>query len=154
MTQAAHRATFDHVGFITSDIETSITFWRDVMGFDPQPVGERRQEWISKFIGVPGAQVRLVHLFGHGAHIEFIEFFEPTAEPVTAAANQPTVAHVCLRVDDVDDWRARILDGGGSLQGETVAITEGMAQGLRGLYMKDPHGILIELVESPQETDG
>lgn len=149
MSAANVEAVFDHVGFITPDIERSVAFWTDAMGFDAQPIGERRQEWIATFIGVPGADVRLVHLFGHGTHLEFIEFVNPVGEPLSTAANQPLVAHVCLRVRDLDGWRERVLSGGGALQGDTVAIPEGMNKGLRGLFMKDPHGVLIELVEVP-----
>lgn len=98
---------------------------------------------------LPGAEVRLVHLHGHGGSIEFIEFRTPTGTPTVPAVNQSGTAHVCLRVKDVAKLREEILAAGGSLQGEVTDITEGIAAGLRGLYMRDPHGILIELIELP-----
>ena len=141
---------FDHTGFITPDIDAPVRFWEDALGFEAQPIGERRGAWIGPFMGVPEAQVRLVHLYGHGTHIEFIQFETPDDTPVTPRASQGNVAHVCLRTSDVGALRARILAGGGSEQGRLVAIDEGIAKGLRGLYMKDPHGILIEIVEQPK----
>lgn len=141
---------FDHTGFITPDIEVSVRFWEDVLGFEAQPIGERRKSWIGQFMGVPDAQVRLVHLYGHGTHIEFIAFDRPNDIPVIARASQGNVAHICLRTDGVEALRERILAGGGSEQGTLVAIDEGIAKGLRGLYMKDPNGILIEIVEIPK----
>jgi catechol 2,3-dioxygenase-like lactoylglutathione lyase family enzyme len=144
-------SSLDHTGFITPDIEASVKFWTEVMGFEANPIGERRQPWISTFMGVPGADVRLVHLYGHGGHIEFIEFRTPTGDPVVPAGNQPGAAHLCLRVKNVASLREEILAAGGFLQGELTEITEGIAAGLRGLYMRDPHGILIELVELPRE---
>lgn len=139
--------SFDHTGFITPDIAASVRFWQDVLAFDAQPVGERRQEWIGAFMGVPGARVQLVHLYGHGTHLEFIQFETPQDEMATPRASQGNVAHVCLMTSDVDALRARILAGGGREQGRMVAITEGVAKGRRGLYMMDPHGVLIEIVE-------
>lgn len=139
---------FDHTGFITRSIEESVAFWEGVMGFRAEPVGTRREAWIAAFMGVPGADVRLVHLYGLGTHIEFIEFVAPKGEPVHPRANAPGAAHVCFRVTDLDRLRADILARGGSLQGETTEITEGIAKGLRGLYMRDPNGIMIELVET------
>ena len=118
-----------------------------MLGFDAQPVGERRQEWISYFMGVHGTQVQLVHLFGHGTHLEFIQFETPKDDVAKTRASQGNVAHVCLMTSDVDALRARILAGGGREQGSMVAITEGVAKGRRGLYMMDPHGVLIEIVE-------
>jgi len=138
---------YDHTGFITHSIEESIAFWEGVMGFRAEPVGTRREPWIAAFMGVPGADVRLVHLYGLGTHIEFIEFVSPRGAPVRPSANAPGAAHVCFRVTDLEHLRADILARGGTLQGETTEITEGIAKGLRGLYMRDPNGIMIELVE-------
>ena len=154
MTDAAYRekwgaSSLDHTGWITPDIEISVKFWTDVMGFEAKPIGERRQPWIATFMGVPGAQVRLVHLYGHGGHVEFIQF-EEQDEPSNPRGSQPGAAHICLRIKDLDGLRGDILANGGSLQGETTEITEGIAAGLRGLYMRDPHGVLIELVELPK----
>ncbi|ACL60504.1 Glyoxalase/bleomycin resistance protein/dioxygenase [Methylobacterium nodulans ORS 2060] len=145
--------TFGHTGFITPDIERSVAFWSEVLGFRAEPIGERSAPWLARFIGVPGAHMRLVHLYGHGAHIEFIEFVSPEGAPIRPAANQPGTAHVCLRVTRLPELRQQILDAGGSLQGEISEITEGIAKGLRGLFMRDPHGILIELVEVPEEDN-
>ncbi|WP_323038932.1 VOC family protein [Gemmobacter sp.] len=141
---------FDHTGFITPDIDASVRFWQDTMGFQAQPIGDRRLPWLAAFTGVDGAQVRLVHLYGHGAHIEFIQFETPQDVPAHPRATQGNVAHVCLRTADVAALRARILAGGGRDQGRLVAIDEGIAKGLRGLYMMDPHGVLIEIVEQPR----
>lgn len=145
--------TFGHTGFITPDIERSVAFWSEVLGFRAEPIGERSAPWLAQFIGVPGAHMRLVHLYGHGAHIEFIEFVSPEGAPIRPAANQPGTAHVCLRVTRLPELRQQILDAGGSLQGEISEITEGIAKGLRGLFMRDPHGILLELVEVPEEDN-
>ncbi|WP_421566686.1 VOC family protein [Ochrobactrum sp. EDr1-4] len=145
------RTSFDHTGFITSNIERSVKFWTEVMGFEAQQIGERKKPWIADFMGVPGAEVRLVHLYGHGAHIEFIEFQTARGEAIRPAGNQPGVAHVCLRVENLDPLIARISQNGGASQGKLTEITEGIASGLRGLYMRDPEGILIELVELAKE---
>lgn len=142
--------SFDHTGFITPDIDASVRFWEDALGFEARPVGERRRDWISGFLGVDGVAVRLVHLYGHGAHLEFIQFDSPADTPSDARITQAGVAHVCLRTSDADALRARILAAGGSDQGRMVTIDEGIAAGLRGLYMRDPHGVLIEIVENPK----
>lgn len=150
MTSTAETAVevvFDHTGFITPDIEASVRFWEKALGFEAKPIGERRKAWISAFLGVEGVAVRLVHLYGHGTHLEFIEFETPKDDPSEVRVTQGGVAHVCLRTSDVEALRARILAEGGSDQGRLVAIDEGIALGLRGLYMRDPHGVLIELVE-------
>lgn len=139
--------TFDHTGFITPDLETSVRFWEDILGFRAQPIGERKEAWISQFLGVDGVEIRLAHLFGHGTHIEFIQFMNPEDSMSENRLTQGNVGHVCLSTSDADALRARILAGGGSDRGRMVTITEGTAEGRRGLYMADPHGLLIEILE-------
>ena len=148
MSLTDQTARYDHARFITHSIEESVRFWQDVMGFSAQPIGTRREPWIARFMGVPAADVRLVHLYGLGTHLEFIEFVTPRGAPVRPAANAPGAGHLCFRVKDIEHLSAAILANGGSLQGEMAEITEGIAKGLRGLYMRDPNGIMIELVET------
>ncbi|MGR9202123.1 VOC family protein [Rhizobium leguminosarum] len=135
-----------HVGWFTPDLERSIEFWTEVMGFTASPIQERRQPWIARLMGVDGAEVRLAHLIGHGGHIEFIQFHKPmrlAEEPDTRFQ----AAHICLRVRDVSGLCDDIVAHGGSLKGEITEIAEGVAAGLKGLYACDPHGVVIELIE-------
>ncbi|MBX3538269.1 MAG: VOC family protein [Chelatococcus sp.] len=138
---------FDHTGFITPSLEKSVAFWTEVMGFEPRPIVERSGEWVPPFTGIDGATLRIAHLFSHDAHLEFIEFATARGEPTAAQANQVAVGHVCFKVDDLDATVNKIIAGGGSLAGKITTITEGAAAGIRGLYMRDPLGVLIELLE-------
>lgn len=141
--------TFDHTGFITPDLEGSLRFWSETMGFDPKPVVERKGDWVPGLTGVPGAQLKLVHLFGHDTHIELIEFLAAAGSSETPAANQAGAGHICLKVSDVEAMRDKIVAAGGRAIGAVTTVTEGpLAGNLRGLYMADPYGVLIELLQS------
>lgn len=139
---------FDHTGFITPSLEGSVRFWSEVMGFKPNPSVERDGDWVSSFTGIPGARLRIAHLFGHGAHLEFIEFAASSGPAEAPKANQVAAGHVCLKVPDLQAAHDRILAGGGGSAGRITTITEGPAAGIRGLYMRDPYGVLIELLEA------
>ena len=69
MSLTDETAKYDHAGFITHSVAESVAFWQDVMGFRAEPVGTRREAWIAGFMGVPGAAVKLVHLYGLGTHL-------------------------------------------------------------------------------------
>jgi catechol 2,3-dioxygenase-like lactoylglutathione lyase family enzyme len=127
------RVVYDHTGFVTPSLEVSVRFWTEILGFQVHATAIRAKPWIATLMGVPGANISVVHLRGHGARIEFIEF---------------------IKADDGAGLRDRILSGGGSIQGEMVEITEGSLAGRRGLYLKDPHGIIIELVELKEDDLG
>lgn len=138
--------SFDHVGFFTSDIERSVDFWTRVLGFEAQDIHERHQPWVAKLIGVEGAKLRLVHLYGHGGHVEFIQFDEPTYCR-DISADRLSASHVCLRLKNVPAILESLQAEGGKLLGELVDVTTGTATGLRGIYVQDPHGIVIELID-------
>lgn len=147
------QSTIDHIGWYTPDLEASVTFWTQVMGFEATPVQERYMPWIGQLIGLPGAKLRLVHLFGHGGHIEFIQIQQASA-PTEALSHLSHGAHICLRVKDIVCISEAIVTGGGSLQGQLTPIGEGKAAGLKGIYARDPHGVLIELIELCRTGDG
>jgi catechol 2,3-dioxygenase-like lactoylglutathione lyase family enzyme len=148
--QKIGQSRVDHVGWFTPDLECSMAFWTNAMGFDARPVQDRRQAWIGQLMGVPGANVKLAHLYGHGGHIEFIQYINPE-EAVEKYNSALQTSHICLFVEDVEAFCDLISRHGGSLKGELTEITEGPATGLRGLYAADPHGVLIELVSLPHE---
>lgn len=138
---------YDHTGFITPSIERTLEFWTGVMGFDAQPVVERYGAWVEGFTGVKGGKLRIVHLFGHDSHLEFIEFASGAREASELPANLPATGHVCFKVADIEKTYAAIVAGGGSAVGEITTITEGGIAGSRGLYMRDPNGVLIEILQ-------
>jgi catechol 2,3-dioxygenase-like lactoylglutathione lyase family enzyme len=139
---------FAHTGWVTRSLDESLAFWTGVMGFTVQSVVERSGDWIAGFTGVPGARLRIAHLNGLGQRLEFLEFTAAgTGEAGGLPPQSACTAHVCVRSKDVGALRERILDAGGSLQGDITTITEGPSAGARGLYLRDPCGFLIEIIE-------
>lgn len=147
--------TFDHTGFVTRDIEGTVEFWTRVVGLTASPIVERTGAWISAFTGVPNAALRIVHLFGEGVHLEFLEFIRGGATPEQPApANASCVGHVCLRVDDPAEALRRCVAAGAKSAGKVTTITEGAATGLTGVYLRDPNGLLVELLQRVDPRSG
>jgi catechol 2,3-dioxygenase-like lactoylglutathione lyase family enzyme len=97
--------------------------------------------------GIAGASLMVAHLYGHGHHIEFIQYLAgavPGAPPPPAL---PAAAHVCLETDDIArTWQA-LLQAGATAQGQIATVTTGAVGGAKAGYIRDPNGILIELLE-------
>lgn len=138
---------FAHVGWVTPSLDKSVAFWTGVMGFEKVSGVERDGAWIEAFTGVRGARLRIAHLSGLGQRLEFLELKAGGEDSGGLSPHLTCVAHVCVRTRDVVALRDRILAAGGRLQGELTTITEGPAAGSRGLYLRDPCGFLIELLE-------
>jgi catechol 2,3-dioxygenase-like lactoylglutathione lyase family enzyme len=141
---------FDHTSFTVADMAKSVDFWTRHLGFTAASVSPREGDWQEKVTGVPGAEIYVAHLYGHGHHMEFIQYTggarpSPRIEPSMACA-----AHVCLKVDDIEKTWDELLAAGATRQGEVSDVSMGHARGCKAAYLRDPNGIIIELVEMPK----
>jgi catechol 2,3-dioxygenase-like lactoylglutathione lyase family enzyme len=138
---------FDHTSFTVADVERAVAFWRDVMGFAVADLSLREGEWLGAVVGVQGARCRIAHLHGHGTHLEFIQYLVSAGDDVTGPPNRPGTAHVAFVVEDIEAMAQRMLEAGASEQGRITRCTSGAAAGCLAVYLKDPNGIIVELVE-------
>ena len=139
--------SFDHTSFTVADVERAVAFWRDVMGFAVTDLSGREGDWLGAVVGVPGARCRIAHLHGHGTHLEFIQYLVPAGDDVTGPPNRPGTAHVAFVVHDIEALAQRMLEAGASEQGRITRCTSGAAACCLAVYLKDPNGIIVELVE-------
>jgi catechol 2,3-dioxygenase-like lactoylglutathione lyase family enzyme len=59
-------------------------------------------------------------------------------------------AHICLEVSGIEETWKRLIAAGASAQGEVALVDNGPVRGLKAGYLRDPEGILIELIEVPE----
>lgn len=138
---------FNHTSFTVADMDKSVRFWTEMLGFKAASVSPRQGDWQAAVTGVPDASLMVAHLFGHGHHIEFIQYLRGASG---AAPPQPAVvgaAHVCLEVDDIAQTWSELLAAGATGQGKIAAVKSGPVDSCLAGYIRDPNGILIELLE-------
>lgn len=140
---------FNHTSFTVPDLDRAVAFWTEQLGFRAASVSERSGDWQGRVTGVTGARLRVAHLFGHGHHMEFIQYLSGTDASRRLEPNMAGAAHVCLEVTDIHATARQLLAAGATLQGQMVEVTSGVASGGRAGYIRDPNGILIELYEPP-----
>lgn len=140
--------SFNHTSFTVLDMDRALRFWTEAMGFEARSVSPRTGNWQAKVTGVSGAELLVAHLYGHGTHLELIQYMAGKASGGRIDPNMPCAAHVCFDVTDIDDTWARLISAGASPQGEIALVDTGPVKGLRAGYLRDPSGIIIELVEN------
>ena len=69
------------------------------------------------------------------------------AAPGRIEPNMESAAHVCFEVDGIERVWDRLIAAGATAQGEIAAVADGPMQNVKAGYLRDPGGILIELVE-------
>ena len=138
---------FNHTSFTVADMEKSVKFWTEMLGFQAASVSPREGRWQEEVTGVSGASLMVAHLYGHGHHIEFIQYL---AGAVPGAAPPPALrgaAHVCLETDDIAATWEALMKAGATAQGAIAVVSSGAVGGAKAGYIRDPNGILIELLE-------
>ena len=67
----------DHTGITVTNIERSLAFWRDVLGFELSHRAHHAGDLASKVTGVPGAEILIAVLKAPGHKIELLEYLAP-----------------------------------------------------------------------------
>src|SRR5207248_9451747 len=69
-----HIVATDHTGITVSNLERSLAFWRDVLGFELSHRAHHTGELASEVTGVPEAEISIAVLKGYGHKIELLEY--------------------------------------------------------------------------------
>ena len=138
-------ATWHHVAMAVSDMDRSLNFYCDLLGFEVD--WERRNysgDMFSRVAGLPNAAAHVVMLKGYGARIELFRYHSPVGKKVGHDRQCDFgLTHFALSVKDIHslyEW----------LEIEGVRFNcppQNLRAGVWATYMKDPEGNTIELVE-------
>ena len=77
-TQPFRIIAADHTGITVTNLERSLTFWRDVLGFQLSHRPHQTGKLASEITGVPGAEISIAVLKGYGHKIELLEYLAPS----------------------------------------------------------------------------
>ena len=138
----------NHTSFTVSDIDRSLAFFRDALGFEVTSKGPRSPSLIQAITGVEGAEVLIAYVRGPGHSIELIEYIEPeTRSSVRPRPCDTGFSHIAYDVDNIDAAIKAARDHSVEPIGPVVAIDQGPNRGSRVAYLRDPDGITIEFIE-------
>jgi catechol 2,3-dioxygenase-like lactoylglutathione lyase family enzyme len=143
----------DHTGITVSNLERSLAFWRDVLGFEYSHSAHQAGDMAEQITGVAGAELKLAVVKAPGGHkIELLEYLAPADRKKDGDIRPCDVGsvHLALIVDDLDEVLARIESSGWNAAGKPQTLTKGPNAGKRVGYVRDPDGTTIEFMEQPR----
>jgi len=143
----------DHTGITVSNLERSLTFWRDVLGFGLFHRVHQTGELAAEITGVPGAEISLAVLKAPGGHkIELLEYLAPADRKKNVDLRPCDVGsvHVALTVDDLDAVLEKIAASGWKAGRKPQTLRSGPNAGKRVIYVRDPDGTTIEFMQPPE----
>ncbi|HSP44520.1 MAG TPA: VOC family protein [Chthoniobacterales bacterium] len=140
----------DHTGITVSNLERSLAFWRDVLGFELSHRAHQTGDLAAEITGVPGAEILIAVLKAPGHKIELLEYRAP-ADHKRSDLRPCDVGsvHIALTVDDLDAVLQTIAASGWTAAGKPQTLTVGPNAGRRVIYVRDPDGTTIEFMQPP-----
>ena len=162
MSSAPEKPQFlsvDHISWTVPDLEAALRFYVDVIGAEELfrlgpidaadiPVGEDGRDWMESHVGVAGARLTLVMLkLTDNMNFQLVQYDKPADRRQDVPRNCDRGGHhLGLKVDDVDKAIA-YLQAHGCTSLETIEISEGPLAGKKNVYVLDPFGHQLEIVD-------
>ena len=128
-----------HIAILVEDIDTSLGFWRDILGIAPSHISE-----------VPKEASRVAFLPLGESEIELVQ-------PTTADSGLsrflekrgPGMHHLCLEVTDLRSLLSRLKSGGVQLINEQPQVSQD-GRMYAFIHPKSANGVLVELYQLPE----
>ena len=150
---------FWHVSFTVSNLETSVHWYTQVLGFEYVRGQVQANEYTAQLVGFPNVHLKVAQLRVPGLtvprsshHIELIEYVHPRGEDIPLETNRTGVGHWAFQVDDLRAEYARLAALGVRFKSEPNYIAAGVNQGGYAVYFTDPDGITLEMVQPPPQN--
>jgi len=150
--------TLDHVALMVSDLEKSLHFYRDLLGFEVLSPEEHKGGPIDEMVRIDGVHMREYRLVppggvngyhrGDGAAritLDLIQWITPESPQKRVAINHVPSAHMCFGVEDLPAVYERLNKEGVEFVSPPVCFSgEGE---WHVLFFYDPDGNLLEFNE-------
>ena len=140
--------TFSHLGICVSDLERSLRFYCDGLGFEKaesHPIGTE----FAALMDLPDVAVTSQFIRRGTTAVELLAFTVP--EPVGTSERRPVhqlgLTHLSFRVRDVASVAARLVELGGAIVDSSRTTIDLGGTALEFVYCTDPDGVRVELMD-------
>ncbi|MBM4128982.1 MAG: VOC family protein [Nitrospira sp.] len=143
MIQLLHHSTI-----VVDDIEKSLHFYRDILGFRVQLDQEMEGEELSTILGIPGVKIRIA-LLQVGQQetglVGLLSFLSPKKEKVEKKSMEIFPHALVFVTDDIEEVYNRLKNAGEKPISAPVTIKISGAGSVKIFACLDPNGVLVEI---------
>jgi len=134
-----------HTGIVVADLETSLYFYRDLLGFQVAKQMEEAGDYIDNISSLRNVKVTTVKMTSPtGQMIELLKYHSHPAEQKMREICGIGISHIAFTVDNLDIEYKRLKDKGIKFNSPSQLSPDGYA---KVTFCRAPEGTLIELVE-------
>jgi catechol 2,3-dioxygenase-like lactoylglutathione lyase family enzyme len=145
-----------HFSFTVSDLDRSIEFYCDLLGFELVHTQEQANAYTRRLVGYPDASLRVAQFAvagqprGISTHdLELVQYLSPKGERGSREICNPGAAHMAMTVDDIHERYERLVAARVEFVSPPNEITAGVNAGGYTCYFRDPDDIVLELLQPP-----
>ena len=149
-----------HTGFVVENLEASLHFYIDILGLkiEREPATQSG-EWISDVVGLKNIELKMAFVGGGDGHsIELFEYLNPTGKKREDMDKVflPGSAHCAFIVDDIRSWFKKLKENNVKIlsNGEPTLRDKPYPWARYAIYIQDPDGNVIEMVERAKKPKG
>ena len=142
-----------HVGICVTDLPRSLRFYRDLLGFAQRSELRVQGEPSDTLLRLRDVDLHAVYLERDGTRLELLSYAAPAAigDGATRPMNGRGLTHLSLRVDNLAETLAVLCAAGVHVLDDTRIDIP--AFDAAAVFVADPDGTLIELVQSPGDPE-
>jgi catechol 2,3-dioxygenase-like lactoylglutathione lyase family enzyme len=139
-----------HTGFTVRSLERSIAFYRDLLGFEVAFQWNPQADYIRELVGHPEVDLHsaVLRIPGSDVFLELLEYRNVDGRPVDMDNGNVGNGHIAFNVEGLEALYRTLVAAGVKSVSPPVTPTIGPNKGGRAVYMIDPDGFRIELIET------
>jgi catechol 2,3-dioxygenase-like lactoylglutathione lyase family enzyme len=138
----------DHIAVTVSDLDRSLAFYTNVLGLREAGRHLLEGETISTMTGKSGVVMQVVRLAtpdGSRVLLDLQQYLSPKGLVSNAQLGMANHSHFCFEVRDIQKAYRELQAKGVSFV--SAPVTFGLEEPVKVVFLKDPDGFILELVE-------
>ncbi len=141
--------SYTHTVFVVHDLESSVRFYRDVLGLDlVSKTDNRGVERLARVLGFSELHLKVAALtLGGDVVLELLEYVHPPGKDERIERNDLGAAHLAFLVRDIDELYERTSTKGLRFINPPTPAYEGGKVVRKSSYAQDPDGNWLEFIE-------
>ena len=135
-----------HVGIVVNDLEKSIHFWRELIGFKVVSDNIEPSPYIEELLSLNATNLRTMKFSdNNGFIVELLKFASPSNSPVWQGDLSTTgLTHIALTVENVEQIVNKLNDFSYTSLSKIMKSPNGQA---KVVFINGPENLKLELVE-------
>ena len=141
-------ARVNHVGITVTDLDASLAFYCEVVGFELGLRTRAAGAWFDALTRNQGADIEIAMLRLDDFTLQLVQYHASGGATLALGHHHVGNPHLCIEVDDVDARHESISASG---RHDPTPIVDIMDTGIRSFYVHDPDGVPVELLQLRSE---